>query len=230
MPKLLMPKLKNRLMFLGICVIVLAICLFFIFTSICKDGKCSLGNATIVPTFQISVMKDGSGNGTFYGIVKGKKVFTCDENCFSIQYYSAPKGTVITIYAIPDKESAFVGWTGRGCSGKKSPCSLKVDSAKGVRSRFDIVQEVTLSVLKDGLGNGSFYGIVGTKKVFTCDENCADAWYDAPQGTIVKIYAKPDKESVFTGWTGRGCSGKKTPCVLTMDYDKGVRPRFDLKN
>jgi ethanolamine utilization microcompartment shell protein EutS len=85
--------------------------------------------------YTLSVSKVGSGTGTItsnpkYGI-------TCGSTCSSI--IPVPQGNTVSLSAVPDVGSVFVGWNGGVCSGTTNPCI--VASASGDM----VVQAIFLS-------------------------------------------------------------------------------------
>ncbi len=56
-----------------------------------------------------------------------------------------------------------------------------------------------------------------------CGADCSEQ-YD--QGTVVTLTALPEAGSIFTGWSGEGCSGTGT-CVINMNSDKSVTATFN---
>jgi hypothetical protein len=230
MPKSFANKPKDRLMFLGICVLLLIITSFSLFITMCSEGKCGLGKATIVPRYSFHLTRGGLGDGAVVGIVNGQTVMTLKQGVYE-QWADFRLGTVLKLYATASSNSKFAGWMSLGdCSNRLAPtCSITINRDKGARATFDM-NVCTMSVMKDGLGNGSFYGTVNGRRVFTCDANCmSPQYYSAIRGTVVKIYASPDSNSTFAGWTGIGCSGRVSPCLLKMDGEKGVRAKFNTR-
>ena len=57
-----------------------------------------------------------------------------------------------------------------------------------------------------------------------CGSTC---FADYASGSIVTLSANPDAGSIFTGWSGAGCSGTGL-CALTMDAAKAVTATFEL--
>ena len=80
-----------------------------------------------------------------------------------------------------------------------------------------------MTAFTDGAGTGTVTSdIIGIDCGADCDET-----YD--ENTFVTLTAAPDSNSIFTGWSGGGCSSTD-PCALTVDAGKAVTATFDLIN
>ena len=79
----------------------------------------------------------------------------------------------------------------------------------------------TLSVTGSGSGTGT---VTTTPGWVSCTSNCSRKY---AKGTVVALTATPDPTSMFTGWSGGGCSGTGT-CSLTLTSDTTITASFDL--
>jgi hypothetical protein len=82
-----------------------------------------------------------------------------------------------------------------------------------------------LNVAKTGTGGGT---VVAKKTPINCGTVCGA---DFSTGQIVKLSAKANKGSKFTGWSG-ACTGTKKTCSVTIGRPgtyKGVTATFGLK-
>ena len=80
----------------------------------------------------------------------------------------------------------------------------------------------TLTVLKAGTGNGT---VTSSPAGINCGSDCSETYTKVQK---VKLTAKTDANSTFTGWSGGGCSGTKT-CTVTVDAAVTVTASFALK-
>jgi hypothetical protein len=83
----------------------------------------------------------------------------------------------------------------------------------------------SLNVAKTGSGRGT---VVAKKTPISCGTTCGA---DFSAGQLVKLSAKADKGSKFTGWSG-ACSGTQKTCTVMVGGPgtyKGVTATFDLK-
>ena len=80
----------------------------------------------------------------------------------------------------------------------------------------------TLTVVKSGTGSGT---VTSSPAGINCGDDCSETYSKVQK---VKLTAKTDATSTFTGWSGGGCSGTKT-CAVTVDAAVTVTADFALK-
>jgi hypothetical protein len=80
----------------------------------------------------------------------------------------------------------------------------------------------TLAVSKTGTGTGT---VTSSPAGINCGDDCSETYSKVQK---VKLTAKADASSTFTGWSGGGCSGTKT-CTVTVDTAVAVAADFELK-
>ena len=78
----------------------------------------------------------------------------------------------------------------------------------------------TLTVNKVGTGT-----VTSVPSGITCGAICTT---DAPGGSQVILYATAPSGSIFSGWSGGGCSGTATSCTVSMDGAKTVTANFTV--
>jgi cysteine-rich repeat protein len=83
------------------------------------------------------------------------------------------------------------------------------------------VEPFALSVALAGTGAGS---VASGPAGITCGADCTELF---PTGTSVTLTATAGASSVFTGWSGAGCSGTGT-CVVAMTAARNVVATFSL--
>ena len=185
---------------------------------------------TIIPNqYSLSVTKTGEGSGTVTSSPVGIK---CGDSCSK----SFKKNLRVTLRAKSSSDSKFTGWSG-ACSGNKTTCTLKVDSAKEATANFDLIPTYTLTVTKDGDGSGTVTGLPkGLDKGILCGDKCSDTFLLKDENKPVKVVlkARAASGSAFTGWTG-ACSGTagsagSGSCVVEMDNDTEVTATFEIMN
>ena len=126
---------------------------------------------------------------------------------------------MVTLTATPATGSTFTGWSGGGCSGT-STCVVSVTAATSVSAQFTL-QTFSLTVSKTGTGTGS---VSSSPVGITCGATCASSFN---YGTVVTLTATPNAGSVFSGWSGSGCTGTGT-CIVTMDAAHSVTATFGI--
>lgn len=140
---------------------------------------------------------------------------TCGTDCSE----DVAIGTLLTLFATPDANSTFTGWSGGGCSGIGS-CTLTVDADAEVTAAF--VADPLLTIAAAGTGTGR---VTSSPGGIECGADCSELYL---RGTVVTLSAVADANSEFTGWSGAGCAGTGT-CVVTMDQVREVTATFALK-
>ena len=103
------------------------------------DGDPSLATGLLGDTWEhdagvalalVEVFKAGTGSGT---VISSPAGINCGGSCAA----SFPRGTVVTLTAIPAAGSTFTGWSGGGCTGTGS-CTVTVDVATTVAANFTL--------------------------------------------------------------------------------------------
>ncbi len=161
----------------------------------------------------ITVRTIGTGGGFVSSAPSG---IACGTTCSAA--YAI--GTVVTLTAVPNASSTFIGWTG-ACGGTGA-CVLAMNVDQTVNAIFDLPpQQATniLSVTRTGLGSGT---VTSAPAGINCGATCI-ATYTA--GSVVTLTAVPANGSQFNGWGG-DCSGTAT-CVVSMTQIHNVTARFD---
>jgi uncharacterized repeat protein (TIGR01451 family)/CSLREA domain-containing protein len=79
--------------------------------------------------------------------------------------------------------------------------------------------EYTLSAAKAGTGSGT---VTSSPGGINCGGDCSENYVN---GTSVTLTATPAAGSLFTGWSGGGCSGTGT-CVVVVNTNKTVTASF----
>jgi len=150
----------------------------------------------IATTFDLTVTKDGTGEGTVASSPGG---ISCGATCTS----SFVSGEVVTLTASPSGTNTFGGWTGAGCSGTGT-CVVTMSEARAVTATFTLPPPPKYTVTISGSGTGS--GVT--------DPILGDHEY-TEEGAVA-ITQTPGQNASFTGWSGTcGCSGVGN-CEFTM--------------
>ena len=158
--------------------------------------------ATFIPQFALTVTENGTGGGSVTSSPAG---ISCGAAC-SASY--APN-TPVTLTATAGVGSAFAGWSG-SCSGTGA-CVVTMSAAKAVAATFNAAPGNTLTVQFGGTGGGSITDIDSSKN---CASNCTELV--AANGSV-NLTAAASAGSVFTGFTGGGCSASYLPAACVID-------------
>jgi len=155
---------------------------------------------------------DGSGTGT---VSVADTSLSCSSQC----HYTGNHGIAVTLTAVPTPGSRFAGWSGGGCGGTGA-CTFTLNADTNVNAVFVAVS--TLSVTKAGSGGGAVTSAPGG---ISCGATCSASFDD---GSAITLTATPVAGSVFTGWSGGGCSGT-APCVTTLMGSTAVTATFTAR-
>ena len=165
--------------------------------------------------YSLTVNKTGTGSGT---VTSNPSGINCGEDCNEVY----DQGTNVTLTAVPAAGSTFTGWSGGGCSGTGA-CTVTMNAAKSVPATFNLqAAGYTLTVSKTGTGTGT---VTSSPAGINCGSDCSETYTKVQK---VKLTAKADTDSTFTGWSDGGCSGTKT-CTVTVDAAVTVTTSFALK-
>jgi len=141
-------------------------------------------------------------------------------NCYTYDSYCTEeflKDQAITLNAMAETFSTFVGWSGGGCSGTGS-CVVSMTDDITVTAVF---QSFTLTIQKNGTGSGS---ITSAPPGIDCGPDCSELY---GQGQYITLTPIPGLLSTLVGWSGGGCSGNGI-CVVNLMKDITVTATFDV--
>jgi hypothetical protein len=170
-------------------------------------------SASANPPLVVNVVGKGSVSSAPAGITCTNAGETTCSSEFALS-------STVTLTATAASGQTFNGWSGSGCSGTGT-CSVTMAGAQTVSALFT-GEKLRLDVGLSGSGLGSVTSSPGTIACGTAGGVCGDAFDPA---TLVTLTATAAGGSVFTGWSGAGCSGFGT-CVVTLDESKSVGARF----
>jgi len=160
----------------------------------------------------LTVVIDGDGKGVVKSASAG---IDCDRTC-SAELDPADE---VVLTATPAMYSTFTGWSGGGCSGTGT-CTVLISEVAQVTATFTSIK-VGLNVVLSGNGTGT---VKSAPAGIDCGTTCAA---QLPQGSSVVLTPTPAVGSIFTGWTGGGCSGN-APCTTTLSDATAIVANFTL--
>ncbi len=162
---------------------------------------------------RLTMAKAGDGNGTI------SKTSAYLGSGYSKDIY--PLGDAVTFTATPDSYSVFAGWLYADCGGippceGTGACTLYPDTTSYYNALF---VRPKIYVTKTGTGSGTVSG-----PGISCGSDCSETYLP---NVNVTLNAAPDYGSLFTGWSGQGCSGTGTSCTVALNNVKYVTATFD---
>ncbi len=168
--------------------------------------------AYFMPRMQLTVTKDGSGEGFVLsspvGIFCGDN--TPGNDCDDIYKF----GTEVTLMATPASGSSFWYWSGEDCSGN-GDCIVNMDRARSVTATFrlNFIGLYLLEATKSGTGRGN---VTSFPEGIDCGSgDCANGF---PIDSKVTLTASSEPGSIFSGWQGYPCFGSFPTCEVTMEH------------
>lgn len=180
--------------------------------TVTSDAAVGIVATFALKQYTLTVTKGGNGAGT---VTSNPAGISCGSTC-TANYDS---GTSITLVPTASTGSTFVGWSGGGCSGTGT-CTVTMTTAKSVTATFTLNQ-YALTVTRDGNGAGT---VTSNPNGINCGGTCAASFN---YGQTVTLTAAPSTGSLFTGWSGGGCSGTST-CSVPISIATTVTATFTL--
>ena len=163
------------------------------------------------PEHTITVNKTGSGNGNL-SLTVNNQTTTCQPNCTQTVAHQSQ----ITLQAIPDTNSRFVGFFGLGCSS-----SLFLTADRVCEARFEPLPIYTLTVTKSGQGNGRITSDIGQ---LDCGKRCIRSYRS---DTLVTLTAVPDPGSTFLNWS-QDCNSATTKTSVNLYHNTVCVAQFGI--
>jgi hypothetical protein len=162
------------------------------------------------PIYTLTINKPGTGAGTVTSDVGG---INCGAAC-SAQYTG---GANVTLTATAQAGSVFAGWSGGGCTGTLL-CNVTMTGNLTVTATFNTIT-YALTVTKVGTGTGV---VTSNPAGINCGATCV---FNFNNGANVTLTAVADSGSLFSGWSGGGCTGS-APCTVAMTTARSITATF----
>jgi hypothetical protein len=159
--------------------------------------------------YALSVMPAGTGTGTVTSTPLG---ISCGSDCSE----AYPYNTVVSLVATPAAGSAFVSWSGGGCTGT-GVCTVTVDQAFAVGALFNRLHALT--VVRNGGGK-----VTSNVTGIDCGSDCSENYQSA---ATVTLTATPASGATFLGWTG-ACTNTSGTCTVSMSADATATATFSV--
>ena len=145
----------------------------------------------------VTVLQSGLGSGRVTITPPGIDCSACSINVAS--------GMTVTLAATAASGSVFGGWSGGACSGV-GDCVFNATGDVVVTAAFG--PPFTVTIVEAGAGTGA---VMSSLPGISCGTSCSAVF---ASGTPVTLAATAAPGSVFTGWSGGGCSGTG-PCSVS---------------
>ena len=178
-----------------------------------------LNRTTTIQPFVLTVHKTGNGFGS---VVSSPSGIDCGNDCAEV----LGEGSAISLTAIPSTGSEFAGWSGGGCRGSLSSCTVYMDTNKTVQASFTH-GAYFLAAKAEGTGSGA---MTSSSQGISCGAGQTDClqWYKT--NTIVTLTVTAAAGSTFAGWTTGGCQYAATKmlptCKVTLNRNILVKAAF----
>ncbi len=178
-------------------------------------------------SFTLTVAASGTGSGVTAsnpaGIVNCKSTSGATSgDCTE----SLPAGSTVTLQATASSGFFFGGWSGGGCSGTSTSCTVIVSSNLTVTPTYNPPGSKSLTVLLKGTGSATVSSTTVIGCVVTLGVVSGDCTESFASGATVTLTATSIGGSTFAGWSGGGCSGTAATCVVTLSADTTVTATF----
>ena len=167
------------------------------------------GWTVTVPTWDLTVVKAGSGTGTVTSQPAG-------IDCGSVCAGTYQDRTTVTLTATPAADSSFAGWSGDAdCADGQ----VTMSAATTCRADFRLIPTWDLTVVRTGSGMGT---VTSQPVGIDCGSDCSEIY---PDKTVVALTATPAADSRFVAFGGDADCADGT---VTMDLAVACTATFDL--
>ena len=163
-------------------------------------------NFGIIPTYLLTVVKDGTGTGTVTSSPAG---INCGTDC--TETYNS--GTSVTLTAAPSIGSIVGGWSGGGCSGTGLTCTVTMDAAKTVTVTFTLPATYTISgnvFIDSGSGTPAYDNNGVQNCIGACDNGAGDEVNYTASVPTIKIDTVNPTTNTGGAYTFAGLAGSST--------------------
>ena len=135
-------------------------------------------------------------------------------------------GTNVTLTAAPDADHELGDWSGGGCSGSGTTCTVAMTTDTTVAKAFTAIQRTLTIATKPANGT-----ITSNPSGINCGGRNTTCEADFDHGTSVTLRAAPKAGYVLGTWGGTDCSSEANAatCTLDMTVNKtGITKAFTL--
>lgn len=177
------------------------------------------GTTPDITASTLTVIVAGDGTGTVTSVPAGIDVTSGEAPGTLV----VENGTEVTLTAVADDGSTFVGWSAPCADADADACVIEVNANTTVTATFADTTD-SLVVTTDGTGAGN---VTSVPAGIDLDAGNTTASFD--DGTEVTLTATPATGSTFAGWTG-ACEGTDLTCTFTFSEGTSVTATFTLQS
>jgi len=171
----------------------------------------------LIALYLLEATKSGDGAGNITSIPEG--IDCGDGDCAK----SFPVGSEVTLTASSEPGSVFSGWNGFPCFGTSPTCVVTMSTAWTQDAEFTAdtttPRQLTVTIQDDALGHSG--RVTSSPRGINCGTDCTELY---PYKERVTLFATPDSDASFVGWSG-ACIGID-PCLVSMTVPRQVTANF----
>lgn len=203
----------------------------------------TISTLSVPTTYSLTVAASGSGS-----VSSSPSGISCPGTCSA----SFAIGTSVTLHATPGSGNVITGWSGGGCSGTGSSCTVTSGGTVSVTfaapaptstatstttgssqpvivstpTSTVITPSPTLLAIKIGVtGSGTVTGTTPGGAGIACGANGSTCFGTYKPGATISLRAAPVTGFRFGGWSG-GCTGMTITCRLKVQKASTISARF----
>jgi hypothetical protein len=171
---------------------------------------------------QLNVSLAGASGSAYRGgnqVVSSPAGIVCNPSPDSSCGYDFPPGTPVTLTAITEVGSQFVGWSG-ACTGTGLSCTVAAPNGDTATATFIPAAGVNVQVSGPGSVSSNPAGL-------SCTAGATTGCRVPVSATTLTLTATPSAGRSFAGWSGIPCeSSTLSTCVLPASFAGTIRATF----
>jgi hypothetical protein len=182
--------------------------------SITAEGAFALATAQM---FRLSYTNAGDAEGA---VLMSPGGLTCEGAC-SVDFAAQ---TEVTLTALPEKGSTFVGWSVIGSCAGAGPCKVTMSADRPVTATFKKTPSVNV-VIQSGRSSGG--KVTSSPEGITCPGTCSAEF---PNGGPVTLSVTPGDQAAFDKWSSPCKERNAKTCTVDSSALSTVTATFKVRN